>query len=147
MTTLANDALSVDLGYGEMEQWGIGPKHEKRTTEQLLDAIDKGNHPGGRNGSESSISIMSVCSDRPGMVGMWTLDPIDGTKGFLRGEQYAVCLALIVDSVVELGVIGCPNLPTLTKDGKQGERGAIFVAVRGQGVEEVRLSLHSPAPP
>ena len=27
----------------------------------------------------------------------WTLDPIDGTKGFLRGEQYAVALALIVD--------------------------------------------------
>ena len=26
----------------------------------------------------------------------WTLDPIDGTKGFLRGEQYAVALALIV---------------------------------------------------
>ena len=24
------------------------------------------------------------------VVGMWTLDPIDGTKGFLRGEQYAV---------------------------------------------------------
>src|SRR5437868_404236 len=24
----------------------------------------------------------------------WTLDPIDGTKGFLRGEQYAVSLAL-----------------------------------------------------
>ena len=27
----------------------------------------------------------------------WTLDPIDGTKGFLRGEQYAVSLALIVN--------------------------------------------------
>ena len=26
----------------------------------------------------------------------WTLDPIDGTKGFLRGEQYAVALALVV---------------------------------------------------
>ena len=25
----------------------------------------------------------------------WTLDPIDGTKGFLRGDQYAVALALI----------------------------------------------------
>ena len=27
----------------------------------------------------------------------WILDPIDGTKGFLRGEQYAVALALIED--------------------------------------------------
>src|SRR5687767_12526927 len=25
----------------------------------------------------------------------WTLDPIDGTKGFLRNDQYAVALALI----------------------------------------------------
>src|SRR5690349_14174368 len=28
-------------------------------------------------------------------AGFWTLDPIDGTKGFLRGEQYAVSLAFI----------------------------------------------------
>lgn len=30
----------------------------------------------------------------------------DGTKGFLRGGQFAVCLALVVDGTVELGVIG-----------------------------------------
>ena len=42
----------------------------------------------------------------------WTLDPIDGTKGFLRGGQYAISLAFLVDVRVELGVIGCPNLPT-----------------------------------
>jgi 3'(2'), 5'-bisphosphate nucleotidase len=32
-----------------------------------------------------------------GQVGdrFWTLDPIDGTKGFLRGDQYVVALALI----------------------------------------------------
>jgi 3'(2'), 5'-bisphosphate nucleotidase len=27
----------------------------------------------------------------------WTLDPIDGTKGFIRGDQYAIALALIED--------------------------------------------------
>ncbi len=40
----------------------------------------------------------------------WTLDPIDGTKGFIRGDQYAVALALIEDGVVQLGVLGCPRL-------------------------------------
>ena len=40
----------------------------------------------------------------------WTLDPIDGTKGFLRGEQYAVALGLIAGGKVVLGVLGCPNL-------------------------------------
>jgi 3'(2'), 5'-bisphosphate nucleotidase len=55
----------------------------------------------------------------------WTLDPIDGTKGFLRGEQYAVALALIEDGEVSLGVLGCPNLPDATGVG------ALFSAQRG----------------
>src|SRR6187401_2732543 len=40
----------------------------------------------------------------------WTLDPIDGTKGFLRREQYAVALALVEDGRVQIGVLGCPEL-------------------------------------
>jgi len=55
----------------------------------------------------------------------WTLDPIDGTKGFLRGEQYAVALALIEDGEVILGILGCPNLP-----GPGGASGALFSAIR-----------------
>ena len=79
---------------------------------------------------------------------MWALDPVDGTKGFLRGGQYAVCLALIVDAQVELGIIGCPNLP-LTSTALPSpssssspllDRGALFVAVRGQGAESRPLS-------
>ncbi len=58
----------------------------------------------------------------------WTLDPIDGTKGFLRGEQYAVALALIENGQVVLGVLGCPNL----EDGRGG-MGALVVASRGRG--------------
>lgn len=69
---------------------------------------------------------------------MWTIDPIDGTKGFLRGEQYAVCLSLIVDSQVQVGVIGCPNLP-LDPVNPDAGRGAIFIAVRGHGAEQVSL--------
>jgi len=40
----------------------------------------------------------------------WTIDPIDGTKGFIRGHQYSVCLALVVRGVPTVGVLGCPNL-------------------------------------
>jgi 3'(2'), 5'-bisphosphate nucleotidase len=76
-------------------------------------------------------------------LGMWTLDPIDGTKGFLRGEQYAVCLALIIDAQVELGVIGCPNLP-VDPSNPNGARGCLFVAVRGQGSQQLTLSGSSP---
>ena len=40
----------------------------------------------------------------------WTIDPIDGTKGFLRQAHYAVCLALIEGGRPVVGVLGCPNL-------------------------------------
>jgi 3'(2'), 5'-bisphosphate nucleotidase len=56
----------------------------------------------------------------------WTLDPIDGTKGFLRGEQFAVALALIEGGEVVLGVLGCPSLP------EGGGVGALFAALRGE---------------
>ncbi|MBN2307870.1 MAG: 3'(2'),5'-bisphosphate nucleotidase [Candidatus Hydrogenedentes bacterium] len=62
----------------------------------------------------------------------WTLDPIDGTKGFLRGDQYAVALALVIDGRVDVGVLGCPNLA----DGYRpdvGGPGSLIVAVRGEG--------------
>jgi len=61
------------------------------SSDQVLESIDRGAH----NGSAGRY---------------WTLDPIDGTKGFLRGEQYAIALALIEDGRVLLGVLGCPNL-------------------------------------
>ncbi|TPX46193.1 3'(2'),5'-bisphosphate nucleotidase [Synchytrium endobioticum] len=81
---------------------------------QVLTTIDAGSYSGGERGR------------------FWTLDPIDGTKGFLRGEQYAVCLALIEDGIVKLGVMGCPNLPHRL-DNSSGDRGIIFVAVKGEG--------------
>jgi len=97
--------------------------------------------------------IDGVCFDKRLMdVGFWTLDPIDGTKGFLRGGQYAVCLALLVDARVELGVIGCPNLPSSPPSDPSPspspqttttDRGALFIAVRGQGAYQ--LPLHPPS--
>ncbi len=62
----------------------------------------------------------------------WTLDPIDGTKGFLRGDQYVVALALIVDGQVTVGALGCPNLDAdLAPD--VGGLGSVAIAVRGHG--------------
>jgi 3'(2'), 5'-bisphosphate nucleotidase len=62
----------------------------------------------------------------------WTLDPVDGTKGFLRGAQYAVALAYIVDDVVEIGVLGCPELEDACHP-HHGGPGTLAVAVRGKG--------------
>lgn len=61
----------------------------------------------------------------------WTLDPIDGTKGFLRGQQYAISLALIVDGELTVAALGCPNLPLDPDD--ETSPGSLFFAVRGEG--------------
>lgn len=63
---------------------------------------------------------------------MWALDPVDGTKGFLRGGQFAVCLALIVDGKVVAGVIGCPNLPIDPAEVSKGS-GVVFSTAKGEG--------------
>lgn len=64
----------------------------------------------------------------------WTLDPIDGTKGFLRRDQYAISLALIVEGRIRVGILGCPNL------GIQNSKGhSLFYAVAGKGAFSTRL--------
>ena len=82
--------------------------------EDIITTINMGGHEGGKEGR------------------FWTLDPIDGTKGFLRKEQYAVALALIEDGEVVLGVLGCPNLSVDSYDSDQN-RGTLLYAVKGQG--------------
>ncbi len=68
----------------------------------------------------------------------WTLDPIDGTKGFLRRDQYAISLALIVDGQIRIGILACPNLGTRNQSGY-----SLFYAVLGQGTFALRLDAES----
>lgn len=71
----------------------------------------------------------------------WTLDPIDGTKGFLRGDQYVVALALIEDGIVQLGFLGCPELGLVIESGKvrldtsgqAKDKGVLVFGARGEG--------------
>jgi HAL2 family 3'(2'),5'-bisphosphate nucleotidase len=82
----------------------------------------------------------------------WTLDPIDGTKGFLRAGQYAIALALIVDGHVAVAALACPNLsvrPGISPKGDGAPEGTIFHAVSGQGayvVADAGAGTVEPAP-
>lgn len=87
------------------------------TEEQVLSWIDRGSHKGGETGR------------------FWTLDPIDGTKGFLRKEQYAVALALIEDGDVVLGVLACPGMSI---EG-HSQPGLVMAAAKGQGTKVLPL--------
>jgi 3'(2'), 5'-bisphosphate nucleotidase len=97
------------------------------SAEQMMDTIDLGRGSGGRHGR------------------IWILDPIDGTMTFMRGQQYAVCLALMEDGQQKIGVIGCPNLDL--SSGKISEanadnlgNGYMLSAVKAQGAVIRRLS-------
>jgi len=68
----------------------------------------------------------------------WVLDPIDGTKGFLRGDQYAIALALIEHGTVQLGLLACPSLHVDIHEPK-GKRGCVFLAVRRKGSVQMDL--------
>ncbi len=76
----------------------------------------------------AAIDAGSFKGDSKGVF--WTLDPIDGTKGFLRGGQYAVCLALISNGLPVISVLGCPNL----------KGGVLLETIRDSGVVK-RYSL------
>lgn len=71
----------------------------------------------------------------------WTVDPIDGTKGFLRGDQYAIALALVVDGDLKVGVLGCPFLSFGDE-----KAGLMFVAVRDEGTVMLPLAGGKPQP-
>jgi 3'(2'), 5'-bisphosphate nucleotidase len=139
---LANDALSKSTGTPEDQAlWEIVGK-EALPTSEWLNSIDRGNAKFSNKG-RTLVGLASVnrwCVDTDHMflhAGVWALDPIDGTKGFLRGGQYAVCLALLEDGIPVLGVMGTPNLP-LDYNNPSAGTGVLFVTSKGAGAFQVR---------
>lgn len=67
----------------------------------------------------------------------WVLDPVDGTKGFLRGPsgQYAVGLAFVEGGKPVIAAIACPNLPypSWGASGADAAVGTLFTASAGGG--------------
>ncbi|KAF7064413.1 hypothetical protein CFC21_070732 [Triticum aestivum] len=120
ITDLVNETLAEDGSY-----------NITLSKEGILSAIDTGKSEGGPSGRH------------------WVLDPIDGTKGFLRGGQYAIALALLDEGKVVLGVLGCPNLPLTSISNLNGsssgdQTGALFSATIGCGAEVESLEGSPP---
>lgn len=69
----------------------------------------------------------------------WVFDPIDGTKTFVRGELYAINVALLVDGEQTASVVGCPNLSIQAKSPLRNEdvdpegKGCIVFGVKDHG--------------
>ncbi len=75
----------------------------------------------------------------------WTLDPIDGTKGLLRGGQYVIALALVVGGTVEIGVVGCPRLSITTAPASQADVSdhAVLAAVESDAAGGVAIAVRN----
>ncbi|XP_077254078.1 HAL2-like protein [Tasmannia lanceolata] len=84
---------TVNECLAEAPKYGLTGPMKALGTSEVLEAIGRCNSNGGPKGR------------------YWVLDPVDGTLGFVRGDQYAVALAMIEDGEVVLGVLGCPNYP------------------------------------
>ncbi|KAJ0983641.1 hypothetical protein J5N97_011896 [Dioscorea zingiberensis] len=127
-TSLADLVLSAVV-----DQASDGSK--SLTLDSILKAIDRG----GKN----AFSFDS----KPATY--WVLDPIDGTRGFLKGNEalYVVGLALVVEGRITLGVMGCPTWKenslspksSYPENGISGS-GVIMVAHLGCGTWTRKLS-------
>ncbi|KAL5085485.1 hypothetical protein Trisim1_010480 [Trichoderma cf. simile WF8] len=82
----------------------------------------------------------------PGPKGRyWVMDPVDGTATFLKGQQYAISLALVEDGKEVLSVLCYPNLSL--DEGVVAETGVdtsgcgvMLSTIRGEGIDYRKLS-------
>jgi 3'(2'), 5'-bisphosphate nucleotidase len=83
---------------------------------------------------ERVLALLARDRADPSREACWTLDPVDGTKGFLRGGQYAIALAYIESGRPLLGAMACPRLALDIDDpALPVASGLIACAVRGAG--------------
>ncbi len=117
---LVENSVHLQRVVAELDAVGVNA-----SSDEVCRWIDHGNHRGDSNR-------------------FWTLDPIDGTKGFLRKEQFAISLALIVDGEIKVAALACPNLTA--RDAWDNAKGVVFSAVRGHGAQLLPLDLPNVTP-
>ncbi|EAW06302.1 inositol monophosphatase family protein [Aspergillus clavatus NRRL 1] len=121
------------------------------SVEEMLDVIDVGVDAE----AEAETEAESGSGRRRRRRRTWIMDPIDGTATFIRGQQYAVSVALVEDGEQVVGVVGCPNVvfggTTVREDEVDRDGcGMMLSAVKGQGTSMrplARTGLLLPAEP
>lgn len=78
------------------------------TPERLFQTVDKGSY--NITTANKLTKNITESSSNSKEERVWVLDPVDGTKGFMRGEHYCIALGLLRNGNPSLSVLGCPNL-------------------------------------
>jgi myo-inositol-1(or 4)-monophosphatase len=131
----ARTAGRVIMGYYQ-EEYDVrekGKGNPVTTADLEADKVLKAALLGQRPGDGWLSEETADSPDRLSCRRVWIVDPIDGTKEFIRGiPQFAISIGLAVDGRIAVGVIYNPA------------RDELFAAVRGGGVtlngEPVRVS-------
>ncbi|VUC27122.1 unnamed protein product [Clonostachys rosea] len=161
MISALKEAFPTDEFVGEEDSQELRANDEllQRVYDHVTEAEDVANpETGSKFPKPTSPKKMLSLIDRGGKgTGtpegrFWAMDPVDGTKTFLLGQQYAISLSLLENGKEVVGVLCCPNLKLLNgrvveesvdKDGL----GIMLSAVKGQGVSVRFLSRSSELPP
>ena len=144
-TDLSRAALPSDPPFsliGEEESGSLASEGVAEAVVSVLGAVlgEAWTHEGLR----AAIDLGAGGARSPSPV--WILDPVDGTKGFVRGagHQYAVGLALLHGGVPVLAVIAAPHLPHLGPPvlgvaTPPATTGCLFYATAGGGAWQLPL--------
>ena len=92
---------------------------------------------------DEEVSFEQVCAwidhqGDPDSPYRWAIDPIDGTKGFIRKQQYAVAIGVLLHGEPAAGVLVCPNLE-VDQNRPDGPKGVIMAARKGNGTVQISL--------
>ena len=133
------DQLGEATIVGEESAGALRDPDQVAVLEAVVDAVRR--HRPGIN-SDDVLHAIDSCNHDATSRAYWTLDPVDGTKGFLRGQQYAIALARIETGEVSLGVMGCPNLPIDQRAplDRADAHGSLYAAVAGGGAWEFAIA-------
>ncbi|KAK4455277.1 hypothetical protein QBC34DRAFT_389691 [Podospora aff. communis PSN243] len=117
--------------------WAHGCSDFETNNDHLVQILDRAGYPNGDGNTKKSF---------------WVMDPIDGTAAFVKHQQYAINLGLIVDGIEVLGLVACPQLdfelakapgePYSDITGSPLESpGTLLYAVRGHGAWALPLDM------
>lgn len=156
--TVADFAAQAIVGHTLRDAFGVGVN---LVGEESSNALRDGEEPGTLAAIVAAVQGLYPDADEKFVLdaidvgagdthhaGYWTLDPVDGTKGFLRNQQYAVALAYIEHGRPVVGVLGCPNLPGdfgVSFDAPD-EHGLLYMAIAGNGAFEAPADDPGAAP-